>query len=214
MTDDDDDNDLFPRASVLRRVLAFTFRLWRRRPALAAACVGAMLLSTLTEVFGPPYAGALIDAVGRGDPAAAWHAFAMIAGLSGAMVVFRHLGWWAITPFTLGMMRDVTQEAFARVQRLSSDWHSNAFSGSTVRRITRGMWALDLLNDVLLLSLLPSLTWCTSTEMRLSPGTRASRAESRVLDCRAALLTEFREVVSGPMVPSGRLMRRASTPLR
>ncbi|PCG14906.1 MULTISPECIES: ABC transporter ATP-binding protein [Sphingomonas] len=168
MTDDDDDNDLFPRASVLRKVLAFTFALWRRRPALAAACVGAMLLSTLTEVFGPPYAGALIDAVGRGDPAAAWHAFTMIAALSGAMVVFRHLGWWAITPFTLGMMRDVTQEAFARVQRLSSDWHSNAFSGSTVRRITRGMWALDLLNDVLLLSLLPSLTVLAGTVVLLA----------------------------------------------
>jgi len=78
-------------------------------------------------------------------------------------VLLRHLGWWAITPLTLNMMRDVTQEAFARVQRLSADWHANAFSGSTVRRITRGMWALDTLNDVLLLSLLPSLTVLVGT---------------------------------------------------
>jgi ATP-binding cassette subfamily B protein len=161
MTNEDDDR--FPRASVLRKVLAFTFRLWGRAPWLAAACAAAMLLATLTEVFVPLYAGRMIDAVSNGDTGAAWWAFAAIAMLGGAMVVMRHLGWWAITPLTLNMMRDVTQEAFARVQRLSTDWHANAFSGSTVRRITRGMWALDTLNDVLLLSLLPSLTVLVGT---------------------------------------------------
>ena len=38
-------------------------------------------------------------------------------------------------------------EAFARVQRLPAAWHANAFAGSTVRKITRGMWAVDLLDD-------------------------------------------------------------------
>ncbi|MDR6146548.1 ATP-binding cassette subfamily B protein [Sphingomonas sp. SORGH_AS870] len=161
MTDEDDDR--FPRASVLRKVLAFTFMLWRRAPWLAAACAAAMLSATLTEIFVPLYAGHMIDAVGHGDAGLAWRAFAVIAMLGGAMVVLRHLGWWTITPLTLNMMRDVTQEAFARVQRLSTDWHANAFSGSTVRRITRGMWALDTLNDVLLLSLLPSLTVLVGT---------------------------------------------------
>jgi ATP-binding cassette subfamily B protein len=163
----EDDEDLFPRASVLRKVLAFTFRLWARAPVLAAACAAAMLLATLTEVFVPLFAGRMIDAVGSGDRNGAWNAFAAIAGLGAGMVVLRHLGWWAITPLTLNMMRDVTQEAFARVQRLSTDWHANAFSGSTVRRITRGMWALDTLNDVMLLSLLPSLTVLVGTVILL-----------------------------------------------
>ena len=43
---------------------------------------------------------------------------------------------------------DVVTHAFRRVQRFSSDWHANAFAGSTVRKITRGMWALDALNDI------------------------------------------------------------------
>jgi len=47
---DDDTEDLFPRASVLRAVLAFTFRHWARTPWLAVACGAAMLLATLTEV--------------------------------------------------------------------------------------------------------------------------------------------------------------------
>lgn len=165
---DYDDADARLRASVLRKVLAFTFRLWRRTPLLAVACAGTMLLATLTEVFAPLYAGRIIDAAGRGDVGAAWAAFAAITVLGAAMVVLRHLGWWAITPLTLKMMQDVTQEGFARVQRLSTDWHANAFSGSTVRRITRGMWALDTLNDVLLLSLLPSLTVLAGTVILLA----------------------------------------------
>lgn len=54
-------------------------------------------------------------------------------------------------------MSDVAQNAFVRIQRFSTDWHANSFAGSTVRKITRGMWALDLLNDTILMALVPSL---------------------------------------------------------
>ncbi|UVO50910.1 ABC transporter ATP-binding protein/permease [Sphingomonas sp. SUN019] len=165
---DDDDEDRALRVSVLRKVLAFTFHLWGRTPRLAIACATAMTLATVTEVFVPLYAGRMIDAVNDGATDAAVHAFTLIAALSLTMVALRHLGWWAIVPMTLGMMRDVTQESFARVQRLSTDWHANSFSGSTVRRITRGMWSLDTLNDVLLLSLLPSLTVLAGTVILLA----------------------------------------------
>ena len=43
------------------------------------------------------------------------------------------------------------------MQRFSTDWHANSFAGSTVRKITRGMWALDLLNDTMLIALMPSV---------------------------------------------------------
>ena len=55
------------------------------------------------------------------------------------------------------MMSDIAQDAFHRVQRFSTDWHANTFAGSTVRKVTRGMWALDVLNDTLLIMLFPSL---------------------------------------------------------
>ncbi|MBP8232743.1 ABC transporter ATP-binding protein [Rhizorhabdus sp.] len=163
----DDSDDLFPRTNVLRNVLGFTFRHWLRRPLIVALCTLAMIAGTMTEIFVPMLAGRLIDAVSAGDSAAAIHAFAIMSALGLAMVLLRHLGWWAIIPLTLGMMRDVAQEAFARVQRLSTDWHANSFAGSTVRRISRGMWALDTLNDVLLLSLLPSLTVLAGTVVLL-----------------------------------------------
>jgi ATP-binding cassette subfamily B protein len=57
---------------------------------------------------------------------------------------------------TLRVMGAVGGEAFQRVQRFSADWHANSFAGSTVRRISRGMWAIDLLDDTILIALLPS----------------------------------------------------------
>ncbi len=57
----------------------------------------------------------------------------------------------------------MARNGFARVQRLSTEWHASTFAGSTVRKISRGMWALDELNDTLLLSFLPSLVVLVGT---------------------------------------------------
>ncbi|PSJ43219.1 ABC transporter ATP-binding protein [Allosphingosinicella deserti] len=145
--------------SALRIVFAFAWGKWRRRPALAAGVSAAMSAATITEVFVPLFAGRMIDALGSGPDGAdaAWVTFGTIAALGVIMVVLRHLAWWGVVPLTQSNMRETAADAFYRVQRLSSDWHANSFSGSTVRKITRGMWALDTLNDVLLLALLPSL---------------------------------------------------------
>ena len=55
------------------------------------------------------------------------------------------------------MMSEVAHETFWRVQRFSTDWHANSFAGATVRKLTRGVWAFDLLNDTVLVALWPSL---------------------------------------------------------
>jgi ATP-binding cassette subfamily B protein len=97
---------------------------------------------------------------GAADPAArhaAFSALAAIVALGFASATLRVIGLHAIVPFTLKIMSDVARDAFVRVQRFSTDWHANSFAGSTVRKITRGMWALDLLNDTILMALLPSL---------------------------------------------------------
>jgi ATP-binding cassette subfamily B protein len=156
-------------SDALRDVLAFTFAHWARRWPLAAGIGVAIVLATLTEIFVPLYAGRLIDALTAGKSAApaALDAFLMMAGLGLVMVVLRHLAWWAVVPLTIGIMSDVVREAFHRVQRFSSDWHANSFAGSTVRKITRGMWALDVINDVLLLSLLPSVVVLAGTVLLL-----------------------------------------------
>ncbi len=156
-------------AETLRVVLSFTFRHWARRKGLAGGIALATSLATLTEVFVPLFAGRLVDAL-AGGPAngtIALDAFLVMAALGLVMVGLRHLAWWGVVPLTLGIMSDVAQDAFRRVQRFSTDWHANSFAGSTVRKITRGMWALDSLNDVLLLALLPSLVVLVGTVVLL-----------------------------------------------
>jgi ATP-binding cassette subfamily B protein len=156
-------------SAALKKVLSFTFAHWGRQRLLAGGVAAAMSLATLTEVAMPLYAGRLVDAVAQGRDAMpeALRAFAMMAALGFAMFGLRHLAWWTIVPLTLRMMRDVARDAFHRVQRLSTDWHANSFAGSTVRKITRGMWSLDMLNDVLLLALLPSLVVLVGTVVLL-----------------------------------------------
>ena len=151
------------RGGAFRSVLGFTLVHWRRQPVRFALIMAAFLTATLADVLTPLYSGRLVDAVASGSAAdvVAWNAaiaaFAMLIGLALGATVLRHLGFIGIIELTLKMMADIGADAFHRVQRFSTDWHANSFAGSTVRKITRGMWALDLLNDTILLALLPSL---------------------------------------------------------
>ncbi|MDP1584744.1 MAG: ABC transporter ATP-binding protein [Bradyrhizobium sp.] len=150
------------RPTAIRVVLPFVFRHWLAQPARAMTVAGGLLGATVADLFMPLFSGQLVDALTRGaaDPAAqraAWTAFGAIVALGLASMILRLIGLHAIVPFTLKIMSDVSRDAFMRVQRFSTDWHANSFAGSTVRKVTRGMWALDLLNDTILMALLPSL---------------------------------------------------------
>src|SRR5215475_6781936 len=150
------------RPAAIRVVIPFVFRHWRNQPAVALTVAGGLLGATVADLFMPVFSGHLVDALtrGAGEPAArrdAWWAFGAIVALGLASMILRFAGLRAIVPFTLRIMSDVARDAFVRVQRFSTDWHANSFAGSTVRKITRGMWALDLLNDTILMALLPSL---------------------------------------------------------
>ncbi|QCN96096.1 ABC transporter ATP-binding protein [Azospirillum argentinense] len=161
------------RTDAIRAVLAFTFRHWSRRKPLVAWIAGTIALATLADVFMPLFAGRLVDALAllpndrETARDAAVGAFAAMVGLGAGMVVLRHLAWSSVIPLTLRIMADVGQDSFHRVQRFSTDWHANSFAGSIVRKITRGMWALDTLNDTLLLALWPSLVVLAGTMLLL-----------------------------------------------
>jgi len=150
------------RPAAIRVVIPFVFRHWLNQPVGAATVAGGLLGATAADLFMPLFSGHLVDAVtlGASDPAArraAFTAFGAIVALGLVSMTLRLVGLQAIVPFTLRIMSDVSRDAFMRVQRFSTDWHANSFAGSTVRKITRGMWALDLLNDTILMALLPSL---------------------------------------------------------
>jgi ATP-binding cassette subfamily B protein len=153
---------LSKKPAAIRVVLPFVFRHWLKQPRRTLAIVAGLLGATVADLFMPVFSGHLIDALTRGpsDSEARHAALVALGGivvLGAASIVLRLSGLQVIVPFTLKIMSDVAQDAFLRVQRFSTDWHANSFAGSTVRKVTRGMWALDLLNDTILLALLPSL---------------------------------------------------------
>ena len=149
------------RGNPFLAALRFLFGHWRRQPALVGLVSAAIALATLADLVIPIFAGRLVDAFAAQDRAAALpkalEALAVIVALGVGIAAFRHVSFTAIVRLTQRVMREVSIESFARVQRFSTDWHANNFSGSTVRKITRGIWSIDQFNDILLVALAPSL---------------------------------------------------------
>lgn len=146
------------RAEAYRNVLGFVFHHWRHRSGLVGIIILLVIASTLAEVMVPVFSGQIVDAIAGGNAAdRALHAFVIVVILGLASVALRWFIFNGIIRLTLRTMADVTNDGFHKVQRFSTDWHANSFAGSTVRKITRGMWALDSLNDLLLVALLPSV---------------------------------------------------------
>ncbi|MDH6150742.1 MULTISPECIES: ABC transporter ATP-binding protein [Paraburkholderia] len=151
------------RGQAFKDVLGFTFRHWAQQPWRIVVIAALALFTAGADILTPVFAGRLVDAIAAGPASSApvWHhalaAFGALAALGLAATLLRQGVYFNIIRFTLKMMSEIAARAFHRVQRFSTDWHANSFAGSTVRKITRGMWALDLLNDTLLIALLPSL---------------------------------------------------------
>jgi ATP-binding cassette subfamily B protein len=149
-----------PRAASWGDVFRFYFSHWARQPRMAGAITSAMICGTLADVATPIYAGRLVDAVGDASRAhgriAALHAIGAITVLGIFTVAVRQFAFWSIVRFTLRMMQDIKAEAFARVQRFSTSWHAESFAGAIVRQVLRGAGAVDMLNDVVMLGLLPT----------------------------------------------------------
>ncbi len=145
-----------------RQVFAFTLKEWRRQLPSVAAIIASSLAWTASDILMPVYAGHLIDAVADASThrlaarAAALAALAAMVLLGLVLVAMRWVTYWGIVRLTLANMTEVARSTFARVQRLSTEWQANSFAGSTVRKVSRGMWAFDTLNDTVLLALIPS----------------------------------------------------------
>ncbi len=146
----------------LIRTIRFAADQWRRQWRLASAMAGGLVLIAAAELALPLLAGRMVDALADASRTRdagvldALTAFAAIVGLGMVLVALRYGLFRGIVRFTLRMMSAVANETFWRVQRFSTDWHANSFAGATVRKVTRGMWAFDLLNDTVLVALWPS----------------------------------------------------------
>lgn len=144
-------------------VLRFLFRHWRTQLRVVTLIGACMAVATIADLLMPIYSGRLIDAVAAvnasraGSLRSAIVAIAFMAALGVLLIAGRHFAIIGVSRLTVTLMARMASDAFWRVQRLSTDWQANNFAGSIVRRITRGMWAVDLLDDTLLLALFPAV---------------------------------------------------------
>jgi ATP-binding cassette subfamily B protein len=149
--------------NVIAEVLVFLFRHWKREWTTVFTVGFFMIIATAADLFMPVYSGRLVDIIVRSGPAReqSFHDALMAVGgiviLGAVLICGRQIGFHGICRLTTRLMTRMAADAFWQVQRFSSDWHANNFAGSIVRRITRGMWAVDLMDDTLLLALLPAL---------------------------------------------------------
>jgi ATP-binding cassette, subfamily B, bacterial len=151
------------KKNTMKEVLFFLFSHWRRENPVVAAIGLCMTVATVADLLLPVYSGRLVDAIATHSahhvPSlhAALRAIVIMAVLGFILMAARYFAFLGIIRLTLRLMSRMASDAFWRVQRFSTDWHANNFAGSIVRRITRGMWAVDLMDDTLLLALLPAL---------------------------------------------------------
>ena len=148
--------------NTVSEVLAFLYEHWKRERRAVLTIAGSMAVATVADLFLPVFSGRMVDAITL-QGVSREHAFGnallpvgVIAALGATLIGARHLAFQVTSGLTTRLMSRMASDAFWRVQRFSTDWHANTFAGSTVRRITRGMWAMDLMNDTILLALLPA----------------------------------------------------------
>jgi ATP-binding cassette subfamily B protein len=151
-------------------VVRFVAGHWLGFPAPLAVTLGGTMLATVADVLMPVIAGRLVADVARPAVEVGRDALWMLAAMAGcgfASVLAKRWAYLGITQLSTGVMQKIGTEAFAHVQRLSTDWHASTFAGSTVRRLTRGIWAVDMLDDTLLLLLLPEVALLVLTTLVL-----------------------------------------------
>jgi ATP-binding cassette, subfamily B, bacterial len=154
-------------------VLIFLYGHWKREWRLVFQIAVGIIIGTVADLFLPVFSGRLVDAITpRGISReqafrSAVYSIALMAALGAVLIAGRHVAFMGVSRLTVRLMSRMVSDAFWRVQRLSTDWHANTFAGSIVRRISRGMWAVDLMDDTLLTALLPAAVVLVGTSVML-----------------------------------------------
>lgn len=150
-----------PEKITYRDTFAFAWRYWRQRPAMGAAAVALMIQAAALDVVLPIYSGKIVDALVTHEPGSevglrlALTYLGLFAAVMLGHFVTRWVAMEVFLRFAVQNMAAILRDALEAVQRFSSQWHADAFAGATVRKITRGMWAFDALEDTLMIGFLP-----------------------------------------------------------
>jgi ATP-binding cassette, subfamily B, bacterial len=163
--DDDEADSTAQRKASVAEILAFLWRHWTMQPGLLCGFLGLLGIAVACDLFLPYAAGRLVEALSTTAPGADARgvdaAFMTFAGVAFGYFFFRNFSARFWNPFAANNMKRIVTEAFADVQRFSSDWHANNFAGATVRRVSRAMGAYDTISDNIAWFVLPAFVVLT-----------------------------------------------------
>ena len=141
-------------------IFCFSWSYWKRRKALGFWALFFFTLSTLVDVIFPTYIGNLVDQFSgdfQENQTQAKKTIAVILALSFVFFLSRWTAFQFYNRFETDLMRDILIDAMEKVQRFSTNWHSNNFAGATVRKITRARSAFEVFEDSFILGIWPAL---------------------------------------------------------
>lgn len=146
-----------------RDVWNFTWHYWRRDQWRMGVVLTGMIAASAIDGLFPFVTGKLIDSVHnfdfKNDSAwdSVWPYFIALTVIGVFYQSIRNGSLLIFNKFAVRCLFDIENEAFQKVQRFSSDWHTNSFAGATVRKITRAKWAFDQFEDIIFLNFIPSV---------------------------------------------------------
>jgi len=149
--EDDDRAGRIPTKGAYARVFVFAWGYWSKRPFRIATLITLALVTVFGYSMLPYFSGQLIDVL-SGNAAEGRSPMGPLTGFLISAAVLHialqiNLRIWIF--WAAELLSEISMDSFNRVQRFSTDWHANSFAGSTVRKITRGMWSFDEFQDTL-----------------------------------------------------------------
>lgn len=143
------------------QVLAFVWRYVRRHKVLLSAMITGLLMRTGLMLVQPFFYRELVDSIVESPGVSAeimQHAFLMgglgvLCGMSG--LTFLEISSYLLANIETRAMKEAHSDVFARVQRLSTHFHVNAFAGATSRKISRGTSGIENILDSMWFNFLP-----------------------------------------------------------
>ncbi len=132
-------------------------------PYWATTATFLVILASICDVVIPVFSGQIVDALAAGHAGEEGQLPIAIIALAWfiSFGLLHRIFWFSsevIWMQTISKkMYKLVLDAHRKVSRLSTNWHVNSFSGSTVRKITRGKWAFDTFNEAVFSGLLPTV---------------------------------------------------------
>lgn len=150
-------------------IVQFTLHYWLKRWWMLPTMMGGMTITAILDSLFPVYIGKVMDAVNLSADAPqegmkdVLKYFGIFIGIEFLFHTIRQIAHRFYNHGVAGCLRDIIYDAFHKVQSFSAHWHNNSFAGATVRKITRGMWAFDVFEDIVLMQIYPSIILLAGT---------------------------------------------------